>query len=249
MKKTYSPLSIFKLMLFLLLLPSLTFAQEARIKYTEQIQIPENVKDLEPNIRAAVEAQLKQQGKTKYLYYNRGISLYMADDEVESGNNVNATQSNIQIKTLGGDAVVYKNHESKEMICQEYILDRKFLIDEKLETSAWNLEAEEKTIGNFKCKKASNGDGDIAWYCPDIPISDGPLIYYGLPGLIIEMETKTQTITAEEINTKYDTSAKIKKPDSGKSVSREEYKETFKKKMAEMGVDGGSSGVKVIKMQ
>lgn len=54
----------------------------------------------------------------------------------------------------------------------------------------WQLSSEEREIGNYKCKKASctyRGRNYIAWYSPDIMLSDGPYIFTGLPGLIFEL--------------------------------------------------------------
>ncbi len=54
----------------------------------------------------------------------------------------------------------------------------------------WKLENEEKNIKGYKCKKAKTtfaGRDYIAWYAPDIPISDGPYKFNGLPGLILEI--------------------------------------------------------------
>ena len=53
----------------------------------------------------------------------------------------------------------------------------------------WEITGEERTIDSLKCVKASatfKGRNYVAWYCPDIPIPDGPWKLGGLPGLIIE---------------------------------------------------------------
>ena len=54
----------------------------------------------------------------------------------------------------------------------------------------WKLKNEEKNIKGYKCKKAKTtfaGRDYVAWYAPDIPISDGPYKFNGLPGLILEI--------------------------------------------------------------
>lgn len=54
----------------------------------------------------------------------------------------------------------------------------------------WKLDGEEKEIKGYKCKKATTtfaGRDYIAWYTLEIPISDGPYKFNGLPGLILEL--------------------------------------------------------------
>lgn len=48
----------------------------------------------------------------------------------------------------------------------------------------------QKKYLNYTLKKATinkYGKDFIAWYCPEIPINDGPYKFYGLPGLIFEI--------------------------------------------------------------
>jgi GLPGLI family protein len=49
---------------------------------------------------------------------------------------------------------------------------------------------EEKEIAGHKCRKAScdfRGRHYSAWYAPDIAIAEGPYVFSGLPGLILEI--------------------------------------------------------------
>jgi len=60
----------------------------------------------------------------------------------------------------------------------------------------WTIGKETKYILNYKCQKATtilktkNGKNKkiIAWYTNQIPVSSGPFIYSGLPGLILEID-------------------------------------------------------------
>jgi GLPGLI family protein len=55
----------------------------------------------------------------------------------------------------------------------------------------WELLDDTMKINNLECKKAfykKNGTEIVAWYCPKIPIQDGPFTYSGLPGLIVTVE-------------------------------------------------------------
>ncbi len=73
-----------------------------------------------------------------------------------------------------------------------------------------------------------------AWYTMQIPVNNGPGEYWGLPGLILEVNSGRTTVLCTKIVMNPSEKAEIKKPTKGKEISREEYQATVKKKMEEM---------------
>ena len=73
-----------------------------------------------------------------------------------------------------------------------------------------------------------------AWYTPQIPVSNGPESYQGLPGLILEINDGDLTILCSKITINPDKKIEISEPKKGKQVSQMEYDEIMKKKMKEM---------------
>jgi len=73
-----------------------------------------------------------------------------------------------------------------------------------------------------------------AWYTPQIPVSHGPGDFWGLPGLILEVNTDKTTILCSKIIMNPQEKVQIKAPEKGDVVSRQKYNETVKKKMEEM---------------
>lgn len=73
-----------------------------------------------------------------------------------------------------------------------------------------------------------------AWYTPEIPVSQGPEGYWGLPGLILEVNDGKTTILCSKIVLNPKDKAEIKAPSNGKEVSQKEYDEIVVKKMEEM---------------
>jgi GLPGLI family protein len=73
----------------------------------------------------------------------------------------------------------------------------------KCDTIGWEITSENKLIDNKNCFKAKKKDyydfknkkyyDIIAWFCPEIPLKLGPLYYYGLPGLIVELTIDNET--------------------------------------------------------
>ena len=108
------------------------------------------------------------------------------------------------------------------------------------------MTGETKNIGNYTCYKAtktrketrtsmSMTDGEteekkeeiiietVAWYTPEIPISNGPEQFWGLPGLILEVQDGKQTIVCTEIVLNPSEKIEIKEPTKGKKVTQKEF--------------------------
>jgi len=73
-----------------------------------------------------------------------------------------------------------------------------------------------------------------AWYTPQIPVSNGPGEYWGLPGLILEINEGTTTVLCTEIVMNPSEKATIEAPTKGKKITREKYNITVTKKMEEL---------------
>ena len=73
-----------------------------------------------------------------------------------------------------------------------------------------------------------------AWYTPEIPVSTGPQDFWGLPGLILEINAGRTTMLCTEIVLNPTEKVEIKAPRKGDKVTREEYDAIIKKKTEEM---------------
>jgi GLPGLI family protein len=72
-----------------------------------------------------------------------------------------------------------------------------------------------------------------AWYTPEIPVNQGPEGYWGLPGLILEVNDGKTIILCSKVVLNPKEKAEIKAVTKGKVVSQKEYDETVMKKMEE----------------
>ncbi|WP_405267606.1 GLPGLI family protein [Cellulophaga sp. Ld12] len=83
-----------------------------------------------------------------------------------------------------------------------------------------------------------------AWFTPEIPVSQGPGEYWGLPGLILEVNAGNTVLLCTKIVLNADEKVEIKAPAKGKVISQQEYNETLLTKMEEMSerFRGGNRG-------
>lgn len=81
-----------------------------------------------------------------------------------------------------------------------------------------------------------------AWYTPDIPVSQGPENYWGLPGLILEVSDGRTTILCSKVVINPKEKKEIKAPRKGKRVTQEEYDKIVSEKMQEMREMGRGPG-------
>ncbi|MDA6072017.1 GLPGLI family protein [Flavobacterium sp. AC] len=72
-----------------------------------------------------------------------------------------------------------------------------------------------------------------AWYTPEIPVNQGPENYWGLPGLILEVNDGRTTILCSKIVLNAKEKVEIKPSKRGKVISQKDYDETVIKKMEE----------------
>lgn len=167
------------------------------------------------------------------------------------------------ILNQGSNGKLYKNHVDNTYKNQVDIYGKLFLIQDSLKAIDWKITDDVKTIGKHTCFKATAilknrglptnfrpgeqrsddskeemkiGDEMIlvtAWFTLDIPVSQGPAMYYGLPGLILEVNAGNTTILCSkiELNKKEEI---INAPKNGKKINQKKYDELLKKKTNEV---------------
>jgi len=193
-------------------------------------------------------AMLKKQfEKTYTLTFNKAESIYKEDESLAPPS---TGSSMVFISSAGGSGELYKNIKSQRYVQQSDLLGKVFLIKDALKTSPWKLHADTKNIGEYSCYKATlerEVDSDAlldegskktqsvtAWYTPQIPVSNGPEEFQGLPGLILELSYDSQTILCSKVLLNPTKQITIKEPTSGTNVTQNEFEAIMVKKMKEM---------------
>lgn len=162
------------------------------------------------------------------LSFNKGESLYSVKKRMQNELNKRMNFAGI---FAGGSNKYYVDLFNKDFFYQTDTYGEVLLIEMKQKN--WKLTQEAKKIGKYICYKAidldSKNQKTVAWYTPEIPVNFGPKKYFGLPGLILEVEESS--ITFKAIKIEINTSAiKIIKPKKGKKITTKEYNEIVKKR-------------------
>jgi len=213
---------------------------------------------MSPDQMAEIQAQLKKQMEREYVLSFNPIESNWKQVESLGGGPATASSGGMQIVINQGsqDRVLYKNIADQTFEQEQEIMGKEFLIKDALETAEWELTGETKQIGNYTAQKAtysrivdsqrfSTGMTEMenvkdtiqvtAWFTPEIPVPHGPENYFGLPGLILELQNSGRTLICEkiELNPSAEPVA-IVRPKRGKEVTREEFRTVQEESMKQM---------------
>ena len=212
-----------------------------------------------PGIQEQLDAQMRKMfQKTYILDFTKSESMFKQKQELDGPKVPKSNGAIIMIEGMsGGTDVLYKNIKEKRMANKTDLMGKIFLIKDNLVSYDWELTGETKNIGNYTCYKAvfekeeesieiKMLDGEVkeekgikkrtivAWYTTDIPISNGPKNYGGLPGLILEANDGNETIVCSEIILNPKEIKEIKEPTKGKIVTRKKFDDISIEKSKEM---------------
>ena len=85
---------------------------------------------------------------------------------------------------------LYKNFPQGKLTYTEYIPSSNFRFEEDMDLFHWQLTGDTATVCGYKSQKATcnfGGRSWVAWFAPELPYSDGPYKFNGLPGLIVKV--------------------------------------------------------------
>lgn len=89
-------------------------------------------------------------------------------------------------------AFFIKNHFEKTIYLSDFIFNKTFYVKDSLDNMKWELTNDTKFVLNQKCNAAIThfrGRKYIVYYTINLPYSNGPWKFGGLPGLILEVKS------------------------------------------------------------
>lgn len=226
--------------LWLLLLCVFSIVSSAQEMYTTEYEIQYN---LEYSIFG--DNLDTKQTEVLYLFSSSQTSVFMNNnaakaDEIKKNVERMLQSGSIDMnkaghKTSDFPLEIYKNlHEGKTM-AKNKLAEKNYIYHELQVPLEWNITSESKEYLGYSVQKATTsfaGRDYEAWFTMEIPLPDGPYVFSGLPGLIVELYD-----TQKHYHFSLLSIDKLKEPkvwELGKveEVSKEKYKE-IRAKVAE----------------
>lgn len=226
------------IVILLLLINQPTFSQtKGRVTYKSYFSESIATEELKEKNRIEYQEALDEEMMAKMLFFNLDFNkeeslFYLSSNLISDYENQNRKKYIIGL--FYGLDEFYINRETDSLIEQQEYSFGIILKKKRASFIEWKLTNEEKQINGYKCLKATytyiqKWKGREfpwkveAWYCPEIPVSLGPIRYSGLPGLILQLHEKNCGFIVDKIE--FDINEiKIKKPNKGEVISDEEIK-------------------------
>lgn len=210
-----------------------------------------------PEVIAEFQKQLKKQMEREYtLSFTQSESNWKQIESLGSGP-ATASSGGAQIifQSDNSDGILYKNIGEQAYIEEKDLMGKGFLVQDSLRVYDWELTGKTKKIGEYEVqeakysrivdsKKFSMGMEEMeltkdtinvtAWFAPQIPVSHGPADFWGLPGLILELQNEGMTYIADRIVLNPTDPVAIEVPKKGQKISNEEYRALADEKRKDM---------------
>ncbi len=211
-----------------------------------------------PEQIAQIQASLKKQMEQNYvLSFNQTESTWKKEESLGGGPATAAAGGAVfMVASSGEGSTLYKNIADQSFAQEQEMMGKEYLIQDKLEAPEWELSEETKKVGNYTAQKASftriidakrfstgmtemeNVKDTIqvtVWFTPEIPVSHGPENYFGLPGLILEVQNQGRTLICEKIELNPSTEpVVIERPSKGKEITQAEFRVVQEEGMKQM---------------
>lgn len=147
--------------------------------------------------------------KTKMtLYFNEKQSCYTYPKVIENEHGWSWSER---------DYKIYRNFEKETKTDVIGMLGKTYIVEDSLRIPTWKVMNKIKEIAGHMCMMAVTedtlkGQKIAAWFANDLPVSGGPELYAGLPGMILELDVndgdmvvtaidiKMKPVAAEDIN-------------------------------------------------
>jgi len=250
-----------KKVLFSLLITAASLCTAQAQDKTEGTVIYENKINMHKRITDEATRAMVPEFRTSEMQLNfRGMeSLYLPVPKEEDDSETNSTDNNgnqIRMVIRTPQNEVYRNYEAKEKIELQELAGQKFLVVDTLRKATWKLTGETKKVNGYDCMQATmsnpvNKQETTVWFTEAIPVPHGPMIFGGLPGLIVEANINDGEIvyTAKKIDFKKLGKDGLRRPSGGKKVTDAEFKKQREAWMKEMGMpaNGSGGGIRIIR--
>ena len=230
-------------------LSTLTMAQNEKIEvtYTSRFILPEDFTFQPPGgggrqMPKEMMDEMKkriQEPQESVLTIFGDQSSYKATEKISNDQQSGpGGRGGMRMMRFGGNDNVYKDISTKSYTKEVNMMSKTYTIKDELPNFDWKITRETRTIlGNEARKATAEKDGKVitAWYSTKIPAKNGPENYWGLPGLILEVESEIEQgpikgkkiIVISDIKTTNDKKA-LEMPKAKSTITEADYEKLQK---------------------
>lgn len=201
------------------------FTITGKIEYERKVNIYAQMAEMDNNEWfEKLKAQIPKFSSSYFdLVFDTARTIYRPGREVEQ---------NSLLKMFGGgpamENIVYTDLNTQKVTAAKKVYEQKFLVLDTMRKMDWVVKDEIRTIADFKCRKAVGRICDsvyvVAFYTDDIPVSGGPEMFGGLPGMILELAIPRlhTTWVADKVELIVPKETDFTIPEKGKKVNEQQ---------------------------
>lgn len=175
--------------------------------------------------RAQLKANEKPPEETYVMIISDKESSFTYQDRIN-----NSQEQRFDIRYApAGFGTIYKNLKDSVQKKNFDVYGKKYHSVDALKILNWKITRETKALLGYKVRKATLEDSlsiTTVWFAPKITLSTGPAEFWGLPGLILEVEKKSKerihTINYIAKSIKKNEKTKIIIPNKGTQIKESE---------------------------
>ncbi|AQX83866.1 GLPGLI family protein [Elizabethkingia bruuniana] len=211
-----------------LLLPFLMFSQANQFIYEYTFKMDSLNKSKVDKELMFLDVNKDKSEFYSYKKFARDSVWTVSRSKLGSGKTIDFTNYSSKV-----DFSVAKDYKQNKTVLYYLIGSDAYAMDD-FNSISWKIKSETFTILDFKVQLAEVSLGGRkwkAWFCPDIPIQDGPYRFKGLPGLILKVEDVNKDHSFILVGTKSITENKIYTPFKDKktyTISHKSLKNVWK---------------------
>lgn len=137
--------------------------------------------------------------------------------------------------------LIYRNFAEDRKTDIIETLGKTYIVEDSLHAPKWKVLNQIKEVAGYVCMKATmqdpvKGHKVTAWYAQDLPVSAGPERYFGLPGVILELDLNDGIVVIEAKKVELKPVAKelvLPAKIKGKRINDQAFDAMLKKHIAE----------------
>lgn len=214
-------------------------AQTSYLKciYTASPVISDQVRQMQNvYLRDMVVSKFKKEKMTYTMYVTNDHYLFQKTSFKNDGSNM----------LIGAVNNIFIDIHKDSIITEKTIVNKSYVIRDIALSPRWKMTDEQKIINGKHCTKAiARGLLKVeAWFTTEIPFKYGPLGYYGLPGLIVELVTPSDVYSLKSFEYLH-TPPVMKSPAKGIAVTEAEFDKIQDSYFAKYG-DTKAGEVKIV---